>query len=463
MVYSLAESTLRTLPSKRDGAVDSRKLAWSPVAAGVVGALFVSVIGNLDGAIQVGQGLWRAFAGNAPFGGFDFWRSSRMMPPGKRDHRVPLLYVPLWRLARPHDGAAIYSACSGTCTGRSCWVRFDKEGLPPRPAFGGRRHCLRLAALGVVVGALRLINTWDYPTYLIVAAAAVSLAAYLRNGGLNLKVLVEAGVLSVLVFAIGYIVFLPYHASYEAFFTSLQATTNTTVLWHFLAITGVFIFIIGSFLVRESRAWMLPIWRRIREAVVGRAPAGRGEEDATRIAGARMAVAIAAVIVLGYVVYAGLTAWTGSTVPFLVALAALLLVASIRFLRANRADAPQLAFVSVIVGVSLMLAIGLDVYRVDGDIDRMNSVFKFYLQIWVMLGVAAGVSALAALAGGPSRHACGRKTMDSGPGGAGRRRLVVPDSGHAGPSGAAVSTATPDAERHGLHGRIGVCGRQGAV
>ena len=391
LVYSLAESTLRTLPSKRDRAVDSRKPAWSPVAAGVVGALFVSVIGNLDGAIQVGRGFWRAFAGNAPFGGFDFWRSSRMMPPGNEITEFPF-FTFLFGDLHAHMMALPFTLLA-LALALAVVLGAVRQGGPSSSASLWRPEALlRLAALGVVVGALRLINAWDYPTYLIVAAAAVFLAAYLRNGGLSLKVLVEAGVLSVLVFAVGYIVFLPYHASYEAFFTSMQATTNTTVLWHFLAITGVFIFIIGSFLVRETRAWMLPIWRRIREAVVGRAQAGtdvRGQEDATRIAGARMAVAIAAVLVFGYVVYAGLTAWTGSTVPFLVAFVALLLVASIRFLRANRADAPQLAFVSVIIGVSLMLAIGLDVYRVDGDIDRMNSVFKFYLQIWVMLGVAA--------------------------------------------------------------------------
>ena len=43
----------------------------------------------------------------------------------------------------------------------------------------GAGELARLAVLGVVVGALRLINAWDYPTQLLLTAAAVLLAEYL--------------------------------------------------------------------------------------------------------------------------------------------------------------------------------------------------------------------------------------------------------------------------------------------
>ena len=88
VVYNLAESA-RTKLSRRQaregpGDVPGKKrnkaFAWSPVLAGVAAALFVTVIGNLDGAIQSIENLW-AFIQNEPLRGFDFWRSSRMMPP----------------------------------------------------------------------------------------------------------------------------------------------------------------------------------------------------------------------------------------------------------------------------------------------------------------------------------------------------------------------------------------------
>ncbi|MCI0440302.1 MAG: DUF2298 domain-containing protein, partial [Chloroflexi bacterium] len=79
----------------------------------------------------------------------------------------------------------------------------------------------------------------------------------------------------------------------------------------------------------------------------------------------------------------------GSTMPIAAALLAIVLVTGGRRFLGARPDAPYVAFVAVMVAVSLMLVIGLDIFRVEGDIDRMNSIFKFYLQVWVMLALVA--------------------------------------------------------------------------
>ena len=61
--------------------------------AGLAGTTLVVVIGNLDGASQVIEGLWRAVTQGLSFwlprGEFDFWRSSRMMPPGNEITEFP--------------------------------------------------------------------------------------------------------------------------------------------------------------------------------------------------------------------------------------------------------------------------------------------------------------------------------------------------------------------------------------
>ena len=57
-----------------------------------------------------------------------------------------------------------------------------------------------------------------------------------------------------------------------ALFNSVESTTNTTVLWQFLAISGVFIFIVGSFFLNEARAWISGFWhggRTTLRAVLG--------------------------------------------------------------------------------------------------------------------------------------------------------------------------------------------------
>ena len=67
----------------------------------------------------------------------------------------------------------------------------------------------------------------------------------------------------------------------------------------------------------------------------------------------------------------------------------MLLVVGLRRLDSMDADAPHLAFALLMAGAALALVVGLDFYRVEGDIDRMNSVFKFYVQVWVLLALAA--------------------------------------------------------------------------
>ena len=397
LVANLAETTrLRKAPSavlELGGIGRSKKFPWPSVLAGLAGVVFVTVLGNLDGAVQVGQGIWRATIGHVPFGAFDFWRSSRMMPPGNEITEFPFftfLFADLHAhlMALPFTLLALGLSLAVLLSGSR-----HRDDMPSRWAPS---TLAQLVAVGIVVGALRLINTWDYPIYLLIAAASVFLAAYFSNGGLSLAVLIESGMKSALVFLAGYLVFLPYHLSYETFFTSIEGTTNTTVLWRFLGITGLFVFIIGSFFLRESTPWLLQAWLSLKRRAIAfvavpaaSSSAGPQSDEGSGIALARLAVLAAAALGAGFLAYMAISAWVGSTIPFISALTALILVVGVGFMRSARVDAPQLAFVAVIVGISLVLVIGLDVYRVEGDIDRMNSIFKFYLQIWVMLAVAA--------------------------------------------------------------------------
>ena len=412
VVYNLAEGTRRwrrgaLAASGPDGdpgggtAREEGQGRWSPVAAGMAGAVFVTVIGNLDGAIQVGQGVWRSVFQSAPFGEFDFWRSTRMMapdPPGFEINEFPfftflfadphahLLALPFTLLAL---GLAL-SVVMGAL--RDTWRRTHGSASSSM----GSGELLRLAALGVVVGSLWAINAWDFPTYMLMAGVAVFIAAYFSHGGLSLLVVMESVVKTALVFLVGYVVFLPFHLNYQTFFSSLETTTNQTVLWQFLAISGLFIFIIGSFFISESRGWLRALTRlRLQVGFVegGSVSGGLGaplaERDPVLVGVLRFLITAAVVGVLAYAVWIAASRWTGSTIPFLVVLGALGVVVGLRYLRSMDRDAPLQTFVVAMVLVPLALAIGLDIFRVEGDIDRMNSVFKFYLQIWVLLAVSS--------------------------------------------------------------------------
>ena len=279
VVYNLAEGARARLPRRqaRAGPGDvpeknQKGFAWSPVLAGVAAALFVTVIGNLDGAIQSLEILLRLFATvieklydvirgsesllqmfplSEPLGEFNFWRSSRMMPPDPPGHEITefpfftFLFADLHAhlMAMPFTVLVVGAALAVVLRARG-----SERGSGRLAGMGwGMTDVAQVAVLGVAVGALRPLNTWDYPTYLLLSMAAVLLAGVLRNGGLNLLVMVEAAVKGMLIFLIGFVAFLPYHVNYETAFSSIEGTTNQTVLWQFLLIAGLFVFVIGSF------------------------------------------------------------------------------------------------------------------------------------------------------------------------------------------------------------------------
>ncbi len=374
-----------------DAAAPSRlvRLALSPAAAGLAGAAFVVVLGNLDGAVQLVGGIWDAFVRNVPFAGFDFWRSTRVMPPDPPGHEITefpfftFLFGDLHAhlMALPFTLLAIGLSLAVVMSGRAG----DQESSFPRRRDSrwwagvsdrwGPAEIGRLALLGLAVGSLRAINTWDVPVYLLLAAAAVLLAAYFRNGGLSLQVLLESAAKTALVAAVGFLAFLPYHASTETFFTSVEATTNQTVLWQFLLIHGLFVFIVASHLLLDTRTHWLPSLRMLWS---------RSEGSRARLVPLGIALLLAVYLALSFA-----TGVTGSTIPFALLLLVLAAASGLKHMSSGATDARELTFATLLVLAALGVVIGLDIFRVEGDIDRMNSVFKLYLQVWVLLAIAA--------------------------------------------------------------------------
>ncbi len=358
-----------------------------PTVAGLLGGLFVVALGNLDGAIQLIQGAWRAVVQSSPMGEFDFWRSSRMMPPDPPGHEITEFPFFTFLFADPH--AHLWALpFTVLCVGISAAIFFS---LASRSRSSSIIEDLtRIVILGIAVGALRLLNTWDYPTYLLLGAAAIALGEYVAHGGLSLLMLLRSGVKAALVFLVGYAAFLPYHLNYETFFNSVERTTNTTPLWQFLAISGLFVFVVGSFCLWRLRSNVAFAFAGIRprlDAIVdtlAERDVNRGSPQA-RIGVRAPLTLILASLAAGYLLTALASGYgAGGTIIFGVALLVLLSLVALRSL-----SDPTALFVSLLAGAGIAVVVGLDVVRVEGDIERMNSVFKFYLQVWVLLALAS--------------------------------------------------------------------------
>ena len=373
IAYNMAESTLR----RRSRGPAASTFRWSPVAAGFAGAAFVTVLGNLDGAVQMGQGAWRALVQGMPFGEFDFWRGSRMMPPDPPGNEITEFPFFTFLFGDLH---AHMMALPFTLLVLGTALAVVLSALRRRAGGSWQvRDIALLAMLGLAVGVLRPLNTWDYPTYLLIASIAVGLSVYLRQGRLSTGVVLEATIKVLFVAAVGWLSFLPYIQSSEAFFTRLEPTTNTTVLWEFLAIHGLFAFVIGSYLLSGPRLRL--------NAALAWARLGLGSSPAVQAP--LSALGLLAVAGLGFLVYIWWPASAGTTLPF--AALALILIAMrlTSWTASSGADRPMLASAGIMVAIALGLVIGLELWRVEGDIDRMNSVFKGYMQVWVLLAVAS--------------------------------------------------------------------------
>ena len=395
MTAALSYSVVYNLASRVGGS--GSRVALSPVFAGLGGVLFVTVLGNLDGAIQLGQSAWGAVIQGLPAGEFDFWRSSRMMPPDPPGHEITEFPFFTFLFADPH--AHLWALpFTLLCIGLSASVVMDLARGGSLSSVWRPRHLLTLMLLGIAVGALRLLNTWDYPTYLLFGFAAVTLAEYLAQGGLSGGMIFRAAAKSVLILAVGFIVFLPFHLTNETFFLGVERTTNQTALWQFLAIFGVFVYVIGSYCLWVLRREVAACWSTVRRGsnALSRTMRGEAMPDSVVVSGLHMhvgpslaLVAVSLALLAGLLLTALLSGSGWGTVMFACVLLVLVGLVALRSLIYRNVETPSATFVALACGTALAIVIGLDFVRVEGDIERMNSVFKFYIQVWVLLALAA--------------------------------------------------------------------------
>ncbi len=240
---------------------------------------------------------------------------------------------------------------------------------------------------GLAIGVLRAANTWDWPTYLMLGVLAVFFYAYQKNGRFSLATLGQAGYLTAVLVALFYLAFLPYDQNFGSAYTSIKLWPGSyTHVANYLSIYGLFLFFVLTHLAREFRAWTRA-WRY---------------EDLRRtesFAGLLIAALVIYVILLLVLVANG----------YLIAPIVLTLVAAAGLLGLRPNLPPERRIVLILIAAALFLTLFVEIFVLDGDIGRMNTVFKFYMQVWILLSVVAGATAVWAWPGIKKRGGDGRK------------------------------------------------------
>jgi len=444
-------------------------LGWAE-GGGLLAALFVAVIGNLDGLVQIVDGLGKASgtaANSAPvigglfraLGGigpvmadprlmptFDFWRSTRVIGPEDPgpitefpyftflygDLHAHMLALPLTLLAlhvalalvRGGALAAVWEAAGTALTptlsqgerGRTTALtptlsqgEREQTGAEPAPSPFGRGRGVRagLAVLraalgqetvwlialgGLTVGLLRATNTWDFPTYLLILVGAGAVAEYHAARGIAAGAVLRTLVIAAALYGVSAVAIQPYLAHFGLFYTGVEPIKASTSLVHYVTVLGFFLFAVASLLAYET--WLLR--RRLLPLVAAtplleQAGPAQGFWSPPSTAGWRLswttvlgyAALAALVIAAGFVVL-------GKVVPAIV----VLLLLFVAWLVPWHRQRPDRLLLLGMIAVALALTAAVELAVLKGDIGRMNTVFKFYMQVWVLLGLAAGIVAI---------------------------------------------------------------------
>ncbi len=319
------------------------------------GEPFPSTIPGFPQAVAFFRGLWQVIAHGASLSVSTsswYWHPTRIIPHPDSE-AVPITEFPAFTFLYGdlHANMIALPLVFLALGFVVCWAR------SPRPRWAG----LLLGALAF--GAFLPTHTWDYPTYVMLALAALVLstfAVHRSSFAIHLKALAWRAALLV---GLSVVLYLPYLQHYAAGYTALERWRGSrTPLGSYLWIHGILLFPVVSRLLLEGyrrcrfgmRRW--PLW--------------------VALAGLGGAMVIALVLaVLGYPVA-------------LVTLPGLAVAVLLFFDRRM----PSRRLLWLMVGGAMALGLAAEIVVLKGDVSRMNTVFRFYQQAWLLLAVAAGLS-----------------------------------------------------------------------
>ncbi|MCP4361105.1 MAG: hypothetical protein GY796_24115, partial [Chloroflexi bacterium] len=232
---------------------------------------------------------------------------------------------------------------------------------------------LQWLAGGVIFGVFQATNIWDFPTFMVIGALAVFFYAYQKHDNqFNLQMLGQAGMQIVLLAGWAYVAYLPFSSNFAAGFNSVAFWDGShTFLTRYFIIYGLFLFFILTYLAIAFRDWASS-W-----TYTGM--------QAMEVAGLPILLALVIYILLL------LMLWRQE---YWIVPVVLTLTMTAGLLGLQRNLSPTRRIVLILIACAFGLTLFVEFFIVEGTIGRMNTVFKVYMQVWLLMSVAAGVTAV---------------------------------------------------------------------
>ena len=287
-----------------------------------------------------------------------------------------------------------------------------------RSPFSNFQHPLLYA---LCLGGLAFLNTWDFPIYLFVVAMAYGMHRYGHYGKVNWALVRDVAYTAIGLGLLGGILYLPFYIGFQSQAGGILPNLfNPTKLHQYLIFFGPFLFIVIGFMVLVTKrlraegegknllsrglsilfwAMLLPplaafgaiavilftvkgqaFLRGILESPVVRQQIG--EADLPSLARRFISIRLG-------------NLWTWLFVALLIAWLVALLWGKLRISESANQRKPGIAesgtlLVLLMIATGLLLTLSVEfIYLRDTFGNRMNTVFKFYYQAWVLLALAS--------------------------------------------------------------------------
>ena len=246
-----------------------------------------------------------------------------------------------------------------------------------------RQHPWQAVIMALALGSLAFINIWDFPVFVTFLVAVILVKGYADWSGQVVPVLMAALGFLVPVIVAAVLLFIPFYLNLGSQASGiLPLRDESTRPLFFFLIWGLFILLSGSFLLRQLPSvpglgkgqpgvislvlviTVLPflLWTGI-ELLLG--PSDNGVINTLETIGIRLGKLISAMAIVAVALYS-------------------------MFLRVANGGERATAFALFPLALAFYLLMGAELfYLSDLFGNRMNTVFKFYYQAWLLLAVVS--------------------------------------------------------------------------
>ncbi|MEO7019796.1 MAG: DUF2298 domain-containing protein, partial [Ktedonobacteraceae bacterium] len=349
----------------------------------LLGGYLVAMLGNLDGAVQVFQHLTDIMQ-HVPVSAFDYWQSSRVIP-------FTINEFPFWSFLfadmHPHVIAMPFSVLILGLVA-SFFLASKVKVTTKREEQGS--HLLWYLLVAFIFGGITCVNPWDMPVYALILGASLLIENFyaLRTEPFVQRVLSvgQTLCLALLLFGLSYLYYWPFYASYQQLYVNgFGLVAHSTSIGDYLHVFGFWLFLVVSFLLLELyRCWQLAAEARPSSTLLARLWRGPAW---LRVS---LYLFVCALVLTGL-------GWLGirALLGVLLALGLLLFLMRGVFSARSRDErhwnaSTRYTYLLMLIGLGIGLGIEL-IYIRDfldgGDYARMNTFFKFSMQVWLCLAI----------------------------------------------------------------------------